>query len=173
MTATLTNNIIRFFVLLLVQVLVLNHVQLHATINPNIYILFVLLLPTSLPVWLTLVLGFILGLSVDFFSDTYGLHAAATVALAFARRPFIIFMNLGASTGEQSQTPNVKNMGLSNFITYAGVLTFIHHFFLFYVEAFKIGEFWTVLFRTIVSGTLTMLLMVLVQYVRTKRDSGA
>src|ERR1035438_10242339 len=85
-------NIIRFLVLILVQVIVLNNIQLNGFINPYIYILFIML-PFETPGWLLLVLSLVTGLTVDMFSNTLGMHAAACVFLGFCRPRIISFIS--------------------------------------------------------------------------------
>ena len=89
MIKVLPRNLLRFAVLVLVQVLILNNIQISGYLNPYVYVLFVLLLPFETPNWLLLVVAFLLGLSIDLFSQTPGIHAFATVFMAFFR-PFIL-----------------------------------------------------------------------------------
>ena len=86
---SLIQNIFSFIVLILLQVLVLNNVQFLGFLNPYIYILFILSLPVKFPRWITLILGFVLGLIIDIFSNTIGIHAFATVLIAFFRAGII------------------------------------------------------------------------------------
>ena len=72
-------NILRFVVLVLIQVLVINNLQLSSYVDPFIYVLFILLLPFETPGWILLLFAFSLGLTIDMFSDTAGVHASATV----------------------------------------------------------------------------------------------
>ena len=85
MNNPLVKNIIRFIVLILVQVLVLNNMNLGGYLNPYIYVLFLLLLPANINRSLLLIIAFITGLTIDYFANTLGLHAAASVFLAFLR----------------------------------------------------------------------------------------
>ena len=78
-----------FISLVLVQVLVLNYIQFSGYINPYIYVLFVLLLPVSTPRYAVVMLGFFIGLVIDIFSNTAGMHASATTFMAFVR-PYVI-----------------------------------------------------------------------------------
>ncbi|MBK7213699.1 MAG: rod shape-determining protein MreD [Bacteroidales bacterium] len=78
-------NIARFFLLILLQVLVLNRISFFGFLNPYVYILFIFLLPFETPGWLVLILSFITGLSVDAFSGTMGLHTAAAVFAGFVK----------------------------------------------------------------------------------------
>ncbi len=82
-------NIIRFVVLVLLQVAVFNNIQLSGFLNPYVYILFILLLPFETPSWLLLILSFLIGFCIDIFSNTIGLHASACVFMGYMR-PFVL-----------------------------------------------------------------------------------
>jgi len=102
-------NIVSFIVLVLVQVLVLNNIHFMGYINPYIYILFILLLPVRFSRHFTLILAFVLGLIIDAFSNTYGMHAFSTVLIAFLR-PFAV--NLFANIEEDTNpTPSFNSFG--------------------------------------------------------------
>ena len=119
-------NIFRFLLLVLVQVLVLNNIQFLGFINPYIYILFILSLPVRLPRWAALLLAFGLGLTIDIFSNTPGMHAFASVMLAFLRNPVI---NLFISIDEgNNPTPSVYTFSVGTYVKYVVVMVFIHHF---------------------------------------------
>src|SRR3954463_13540886 len=82
-------NVKRFIFLILLQVLILNHVQWSGFVNPYVYILFILLLPIETPKSFVLLLAFTIGIVIDMFSNTAGLHAASSTLLAYAR-PFVL-----------------------------------------------------------------------------------
>ena len=90
-------------VLILVQVLVLNNMNLGGYLNPYIYVLFLLLLPANINRSLLLIIAFITGLTIDYFGNTLGLHAAASVFLAFLRPGVInlLFRNHEFTSGEE------------------------------------------------------------------------
>jgi hypothetical protein len=120
-------NILRFFFLILLQVLILNHINLNGYINPYFYIYFILLLPFDTPKWMLLIVSFILGWSIDIFTNSIGLNASACVLMAFAR-PFVIS---AISSGPESllgDTPSLRNQGVKWFLYYAIILILIHHF---------------------------------------------
>jgi len=115
MNHTLLINIARFILLLLLQVLVFNNMNLGGYLTPAIYVLFILLLPQSINKSMLLILGFGTGLTIDLFLNTPGLHAGATVLMAFARPGIIrlFFRNLEFSSGE---APDVLKLGLGGFL---------------------------------------------------------
>lgn len=158
------NNFSRFFVLILVQVLILNNIELGGYINPYIYILFIILLPVEIPAWLLIVSSFLIGLGVDMFSNSMGLHAASSVFIAFCR-PFLL-KRMSPREGYESEVSfGVKKMGLQWFITYASIMVLLHHFLLFYLEIFRFEEFFSTLARMILSSLVTITLIMLSQFV--------
>jgi hypothetical protein len=156
-------NIVRFFFLIFFQVLILNHINLSGYINPYFYIYFILLLPFDTPKWMLLLVSFLLGLSVDIFTNTIGLNAAACVMMAFAR-PFVI---TAISSGPESllgDTPSLRNQGVKWFLYYSVILIFIHHFTFFFLEIFRFSEFVATLVRVLLSSAFTLLLVLISEY---------
>lgn len=156
-------HLLSFLFLVLIQVVLLNHIQWSGYINPYVYILFILLLPVETPKWLLLVLGFVLGLTIDMFSNTAGLHAAATVALAFSR-PGILNL-LSPRDGYESEIRiSPQTLGVKWFITYLIVLTAVHHLVLFYLEVFRFNEFFITFFKSLLNIVISVVLMFMGQY---------
>jgi hypothetical protein len=162
-------NIIRFFFLILFQVLILNHVNLGGYINSYFYIYFILLLPFSTPRWMLLLLSFILGIGIDIFTNTIGLNASACVFMAFAR-PFVIS---AISTGSESQigdTPSLRNQGMKWFLYYSITLILVHHIGLFYLEIFRLNEFIATFVRVLLSSAFTLMLVFISEYTMYSRS---
>jgi len=162
-------NSMRFFLLILIQVLILNNINLGGFINPYFYIYFILLLPFEISGWLLLLLSFLLGAGIDVFTNTLGLNISACLAMGFAR-PYII---RSISTGTDSllgDSPSLKNQGLKWFLYYSISLVLIHHFVLFYLEAFRFTEFFMTFFRMILSSIFTLLLVMISEYLFNPRE---
>lgn len=152
----------RFIILVLLQVLVLNNLQFLGYINIYLYILLILSLPLQTPKWLTLIIGFALGLTIDIFSNTMGLHAFATVLIAFLRIPVVsLFVSVEKNT---SVLPSISSFGLSGYLKYAGILVLIHHVTLFYLETFTFIDFWFVLLRSLLSSICTFIIIIGIQF---------
>ena len=155
---TVILNIIRFILLALFQVLVLNNIEFLGYVNPFLYILFLLSLPVHTPRWLTLVLAFVLGLTIDAFSNTMGMHAFSTVLAAFFR---LAIINLFISIEEgNNPTPSFHTFGLSAYLKYLVLIVLIHHTTLFLLEAFSLLNFWILSTKIILSSLVTILLIV-------------
>jgi hypothetical protein len=161
-------NIIRFVALVLFQVLILSHVSLGGYVNPYLYILFILWLPFSTERWVLLISAFLLGFSVDIFSNTLGLNAAASVAMAFAR-PFVISMISTGTEFEPGSRPSIRGQGMRWFLTYAVLLVLLHHTVLFYLEIFRFSEFFSTLLRVVLSSIFTLGLVTLSEYLTIRK----
>jgi hypothetical protein len=133
-----------------------------------LYILFILLLPFETPNILLFPLAFILGLTIDAFYDTPGLHAASCVILAFVR---ILFISITVQKEgfDNEPEPTMSNMGFRWFFTYALILTLIHHFFLFNLEVFRFSEIPYTLSRFVLSSIFTVFLMLLIGFLFYRR----
>lgn len=156
-------NIGRFVFLIFFQVLILNNIQFGGYINPYFYIYFILLLPFETPRWLLLLSAFLLGISLDAFTNTFGLNASACVLMAFVR-PFVIS---AISTGTEfmvGHSPSLKNQGMKWFAYYSIILVLVHHFALFYLEIFRFTEFFQTLLRVLLSSVFTLLIVFIAEY---------
>ncbi|MBL4668206.1 MAG: rod shape-determining protein MreD [Flavobacteriales bacterium] len=74
-----------FILLVLFQGLILNNVEFGGYVVPFLYVFFILSLPFETPNWIVLLLGFALGVAIDSFTSTLGMHTSATVFMAFCR----------------------------------------------------------------------------------------
>lgn len=163
MIKLLGRNIIRFIILVLVQILLLNNIRISGYIIPQFYILFILLLPFEIPGWLLLLSGFALGFTVDMFNHTLGMHTAATVFMAYLR-PHVLHMISPREGYETGTLPRIYYYGFKWFLRYSVILVFAHHFMLFYIEVFRFSEFFSTLLRVLLSSTLSVILIILSQY---------
>lgn len=163
MIRLLLSNSLRFAVLVLLQVVVFNNIGLYNMVNPYVYVLFVLLLPLETPLYLLLSLSFLMGLSIDIFSNTGGMHAAASTLMAFVR-PLILLIITPRGGYEHQPVPNLRNMGIQWFLTYSTILVLVHHLLLFQLEVFRINEFLITFTRSILSTIFTLVLIFISQY---------
>jgi rod shape-determining protein MreD len=156
-------NLFRFIILVLVQVLVLRNIELGMFLNPFLYVLFILMLPFETPRTLLLVLGFAMGITIDMFYDTQGMHAAATVFMAFCR-PSILKLFSPRDGYEFGVKPTIQYLGVPWFISYAGILIVLHHLALFFIEVFHFSEIFFTSLRALTSSAATLLLVTVSQF---------
>lgn len=163
MTNDIINNITRFIILVLLQVLIVQNIHLGSYIVMFPYVLFILLLPFETPRLFLLAFAFITGLVIDMFYDTIGMHAAACTLMAFTRYYLLKF--IAPRDGyEQGLQPNIEDMGAQWFITYAGVLILTHHLLFFYLEIFRWNEFFKTFLRVILSSIGTFVFIYTIQF---------
>ncbi|NCD41973.1 MAG: rod shape-determining protein MreD [Bacteroidia bacterium] len=156
-------QLLRFVLFVAAQVLVFNRVNLGGSINPYIYILFLLMLPFDSPGWLQLIIAFLLGLSIDLFTHTPGLHTSAAVLVAFAR-PFIVRMISTSREIEPGMRPTLFIMGTRWYFLYSLMLIVLHHVYLFLLESMTFDRFFITLTQALTSAAITFFLAFLSQY---------
>ncbi len=161
-------NTLRFVVLVFIQVAILNNIQISGFINPYVYVLFILLLPFETPNWVLLVLSFFIGLSVDVFSNTLGMHASASVFMAYLR-PYILNYLSVRDGYEQGTRPGVFHYGFAWFFKYCIVLVLAHHSFLFFIEVFSFSNLSETIVRIIFSAFFTLTLLMTSQFLMFKK----
>ena len=170
--STLVKHIIRFALFIMVQVFVLDNIHLHQMLTPYIYFLFILWLPFNMGRTQLMLIAFVLGFTLDSFRHHPGFHTAACVLIAYVR-PFLINLLIpqeGADTNYDE--PSFKSMGgMVPYMIFTGILTFIHHGWLFLLEAWQFGNIWYFLVKTVLSTLLSLLLILITElmFVRKQR----
>ena len=170
MNSGLFQNIIRFVLLVLLQVLVLNNMNLGGYINPYVYILFILLLPAAMNKVGVLFLAFLTGLTIDIFGNTPGLHAAASVFLAYAR-PSVLRLFFQNVEFAGSDEPGPSKIGLGGFFRYTLVLVLLHHTVLFFLEVMSFTHFLFTVYSILLSTLATVLLIMILVMFFSKRKA--
>lgn len=165
MTKEVLFHTIQFFVLILLQVFVFNHMEIDGIV-PFVYLLFILLYPVNYNKSLFLFISFLLGLSLDVFSSSGGIHAAACTLIAYIR-PFILKFSFG--TSYEFHTIKFSNTELGARITYFTVLIVIHHLTLFLLESFNFTFILFSLKQTLLSSIYTLLLSLMLLALFSKR----
>jgi len=173
-------NILRFCVILLLQVLILNNITLRWWSEPSgfpifipyIYPLFILLLPFETPVWALLLLGFVTGLTVDSFMNTAGMHACATVLMAYLRTNVLNALLPRNLSEYANQQPSIKNMGWMPFLVYSSFLIVLHHILFFTVELWSFTNIGTLLLKILASTITSMLFIVVYLLLFTRQNTS-
>lgn len=156
-------NVLRFALLILLQALVIDHIDLaNGWITPYLYVLAILLLPFDTPPWAGLLAGFTGGMLMDFFSSTPGLHAGACTLTAFVR-PYMLRLVAPRDGYDSWRQPTMADMGLAWSVTYGGALVAVHHLWLAYTEVFRFTGFFGTFGRALLSALATLALILLLQ----------
>jgi cell shape-determining protein MreD len=164
MLQTVSVNILRVLFLVLLQALVVSRVQLFdGLIFPWVYIFAILMLPFETPKWFVMLVGFMVGLLMDYFSGPIGLHTSACVFLGFLQ-PIVQKILAPREGYDLTQRPTVQRMGLAWYVTYAGFLTLAHHSWFFVMEVFRFSDFLYQVLHILLSTFATLVLMIIGQY---------
>lgn len=152
-------NSFRFVSLVLIQVLVFNHINLFGYINPMVYISWVFLFPIRKNIGLLLISSFLLGLSIDFFSDSGGINAASILVIAFIRLP-ILKIVLRKSDFDYLLF-NLRAVSFSKAFIFITILTLVHHFIVFSLEYFSFNSINSIIYNTILTSIFTIIIIIL------------
>jgi rod shape-determining protein MreD len=160
----LLKNIIRFVLFILIQVFVLNKIPpLHRFITPYLYYLYILWLPFNMSRMSLMLVAFIYGLVLDYFTHSPGLHAAACTLIAYVR-PFVINLLISQEGADKNySSPSITSMGWAPYGTYVLVLTLFHHTYLIFLEWVTIGSFWYFLGKVVGTTGISLLLILLTE----------
>ncbi|MFD1293366.1 rod shape-determining protein MreD [Lutibacter holmesii] len=159
MNNIILTNSFRFIALLLLQVFVFNHIHLFGYVNPLVYIAWIFLFPIRKNINLFLILSFLLGLSVDFFSDSGGINATAIVFIAFIRLPLLKTI-LGKSDFDYLLF-NLRTIAFSKALLFISILTIIHHFIVFSLSYFSFEDLLTIVSRSLTTSIFSILIILL------------
>jgi hypothetical protein len=160
---TAFRHILRALLILLLQVLVLKRIGLGSSWlwhfgNIFLYPVIVLLLPFRLSRHYVIVIGFVLGLIIDMFYDTIGVHAFALTATAYARG--LLLSYLEPRGGYQlSMSPTIFSMGLNWVLTFTSLSLLIHTFLYFTAEVFTFVYIGQILLKTLITFVFSMLVV--------------
>ena len=162
--SNLIKNIVRFCLFILVQVYVLDQVPaLHRLITPYVYFLFILWLPFKMNRLVQMIVAFALGITLDCFTNSYGLHAASCVLIAYIR-PFLINLLISQDGVEKNYNePSIQSLGFTAYFTYVGILAFIHNSFLFFLLALQTGGIFYFVVKSLSSTAISLLLILLIE----------
>jgi hypothetical protein len=127
---------------------------------PMVYLMAILFMPVLQPIWFVLLAGFLTGLSLDFFSDTGGLHAAAMTFMAFSRTYVLNKLEPQAGYSKEDR-PGFRRFGAQWVILYIFLLVFLHHSFYFFIEEGSLVRWGVVLLKIGVSTAISTFLIVL------------
>ena len=173
MNSTIFTNGLRFLGLLFLQVVVLKSVSIGSEgfkyINILLYPIFILLLPVRIPHALLVFLGFLLGITLDVFYDSLGVHAGASVFTAFIR-PYVLASLEPRGGYGVNTSPTKYRFGFNFFLTYACILFFIHLLAYFSLEVFTPVYIGDIFLKTVFSFLVTIVFVIMYQFLFNPRD---
>ena len=167
----LIKNTVRLFIFVLAQGLIFSQLNFGYGIHPMIYPLFILLLPFDTKPIVLMLFAFVVGIGVDFFTNTFGLHASAAVLIAYLR-PTIFRQFAPRDDYDNLKEPTANEWGYAWFIKVAGITVLIHHLWFFLLEYFKLSAWKEILINTILSSVVTLIIFILIQILFFKKSKS-
>lgn len=155
----------------LAQVLILKNLVLFGVAFCFLYLMFIVLLPMEVETIPSLLIAFVLGLGVDVFYDTMGIHTSALLVVGFLRSRWLKILVPAGSYDDDLQ-PTVVNMGLQWFLSYSVPLILVHHTVFFYVESLGTGLFFDSLQKIVASIIFVTIMSIIVQLLFYRRRRG-
>ena len=153
-----TKQLGRYVVVMLLQVLLFNQLQLWGACHPYIYILCLLMMPITLPHSVDMIIGAVVGLVMDVFCNSLGIHTAACILLMFIR-PYV----LGGLVNDKdrlNEQISLRTLGTEAMLKYVAILVLIHHLTVFALAAWSWSHIGFVLLETVVSSVVTILVVI-------------
>ena len=158
-----------FILTVAAQILVFNGIHLFGYTNPYIYIIFILTLPLATSRTNLLMIAFLMGFLIDIFENTGGVHAAATVFLAYCR-PFIL--SIAGARIRDEERDKLNKLSFPSRLLYFFVGILIHHTVLFFAEAFGFTYLTSTLLRILYSTLFTFAFILFFQIWSYKKSPG-
>lgn len=148
-----TKQIVRYIIVMILQVLLFDQLQLLGVCHPYIYILCLMMMPITLPHSADMIIGAVAGLIMDIFCNSLGIHTASCILLMFIR-PYL----LGGIVNDKdrlNEQISLRTLGMEAMVKYVFILVFIHHLMVFILAAWSWSHIGFVLLETAVSGLIT------------------
>lgn len=153
-----TKQIGRYILVMLLQVLLFDQLQLLGVCHPYIYILCLMMMPVTLPHNVDMIIGALVGVVMDIFCNSLGVHTAACILIMFIR-PYII-SSMVNDIDRLNEAISMHVLGVENMIKYVLILVFVHHAVVFLLAAWSWSHIGFVLIETIVSGIITSFIII-------------
>lgn len=161
MNSAVLLNIARFILLLAAQVLIFNNINFFGYLNPYPYVLFIILYPVNGNKSGLLLASFLLGIIMDMFCNSGGVHSIASITLAYLRPTFFKF-SFGVSY--EYQTVKINDKLTPERFSFILISVLTHHLILFILETFRLNFFFNIVIQTIFSTVFTIVISVLIIY---------
>ncbi|HOO42764.1 MAG TPA: rod shape-determining protein MreD [Bacteroidales bacterium] len=153
--------LLRFILIMAAQLLLFEGLNLGTYLYPMPYILFLLLFPSTCPVWQLMLWGFAFGAGVDTLSaGVMGLHTASFVMLAAIRNSLIKIIAVKGDF-EDLSVPGFRSFGFARYTLFVLMSVAVHHLVYFNLESFSFFLFWQTLARLLSSLALNVFLILL------------
>ena len=153
-----TKQIGRYILVMVLQVLLFDQLQLWGACHPYIYLLCLLMMPITLPPIADMLIGGIIGLIMDMFCNSLGVHTASCILIMFLR-PYLLGVILNDKDRLNEQV-SLRSIGMEAFIKYVVIMAVVHHLTVFSLAAWSWYHIGFVLLETVVSSVITIFVII-------------
>ncbi len=157
-------HIVRFLVLLVVQIFICNHIYWFGFLNPQVYLMALLLLPIKMDKHLQYLVAFFTGLIIDIFLQTFGLFASASLVMIFIR-PWLLYLMNGFRHYEEPVNPSPSEKSLSWLLAYIFPLVLLHQLWVNVVEIADVTQWLTIIWTGIANAIFTTFIILCFLYI--------
>jgi len=162
MIKSLFKVIVMFLVFTLLQVLLLNRIHLFGVASLFLYVFVIIKIPVNVTRSQIVIISFLLGLAVDIFTNTLGMHAAACTLAGFFREPLINAFIEREKLGDDV-SPSAQLLGMGAYLKIVVSVVFLHHITLFVIESFSLFDPLFLTVRIVASVILTSLIILVLE----------
>ena len=163
-------NTARFVLFVFLQIFIFNQLEFGFGIHLLMCPLYIMLLPFEMNIIILLMIAFGMGIFVDVFSNTYGLHASSLLLMAYCR-PAIFKVFAPRENYDFLKKPTYLDMGHLWFFSTFGLLLLIHNLWFFMLEAFSFNGFLYTIQKVVLSFIFIYLVSILLQILLMKRSN--
>ena len=149
-------NLLWLTSLILLQVLIFDNINLFGFSCPALYLLFIICYRFDGSQFTLILLGFLLGLSIDLFQQTSGANTIATLFISFIR-PLIIRFSF-ENTPDSTSILSMKSRQ-GNKIVFVFLMAFVHQFVIHFIAFFDLEHYVIILRNTVVNSIFTFALL--------------
>ena len=153
-----SKQIARYIVIMILQVLLVDQLQLLGVCHPYIYIMCLMMMPVAMSHNVSMVVGALVGLVMDVFCNSLGVHMVACIFLMFIR-PYVLGMMVN-DIDRLNEQISLRALGIEALIKYSAILVVLHHLIVFMLAAWSMSHFGYVLLETLVSGLMTLIFII-------------
>lgn len=161
---TFIREIGRLLLVLALQVLLFDHLHIGNWGVVMMYVLFLINLPVRIPRWAEMLIALTVGLIMDVWHSSLGIHIAACVALSFVRP--LLLSKAVQDIERIKDNISIQTIGRIEYTKCAVILTVLHHFIVFSLETWNIQFWWMILLQTLISSIMTLCIILGYEYLK-------
>ena len=161
-------NIIRIIFFLIIQLFLFNMLPI-GIFYIMVYPIVILLFPVATRNVLVVIIAFICGFILDWFSNGNGLHTASLTFLGYSRSYILNYIK-PTSGWTKIDIPNIYRQGFKWFVGYITIAILIHHSVYFFLEAFSSVNILFTLRKMILSSIMSVGIILLINLLFLKNN---